>query len=131
MKRPLLLCSRLEVASISQLNSFALSWLHLFFAFAPLRFSVFAFISLSFFVVLRAPFVNFVVFFSFEFAVMSSTRIEPWASRLCHGCSACLVDYFRIHSGGDFRDGSIAQRLEQGSHKPLVLGSNPSAPILA
>jgi hypothetical protein len=25
--------------------------------------------------------------------------------------------------------GSIAQRLEQGSHKPLVLGSNPSAPI--
>jgi len=25
--------------------------------------------------------------------------------------------------------GSIAQRLEQGSHKPLVLGSNPSTPI--
>src|SRR5579872_3097871 len=24
--------------------------------------------------------------------------------------------------------GSIAQRLEQGSHKPLVLGSNPSTP---
>jgi hypothetical protein len=27
--------------------------------------------------------------------------------------------------------GSIAQRLEQGSHKPLVLGSNPSAPMAA
>jgi hypothetical protein len=26
--------------------------------------------------------------------------------------------------------GSIAQRLEQGSHKPLVLGSNPSAPMI-
>jgi hypothetical protein len=25
--------------------------------------------------------------------------------------------------------GSIAQRLEQGSHKPLVEGSSPSAPI--
>src|SRR3954469_9709387 len=24
--------------------------------------------------------------------------------------------------------GSVAQRLEQGSHKPLVLGSNPSTP---
>ena len=26
-------------------------------------------------------------------------------------------------------NGSIAQRLEQGSHKPLVPGSNPGAPI--
>ena len=26
--------------------------------------------------------------------------------------------------------GSVAQRLEQGTHNPLVLGSNPSAPIL-
>ena len=26
--------------------------------------------------------------------------------------------------------GSIAQRLEQGTHNPLVEGSNPSGPIL-
>jgi hypothetical protein len=26
--------------------------------------------------------------------------------------------------------GSVAQRLEQGTHNPLVLGSNPSAPIV-
>jgi hypothetical protein len=28
-------------------------------------------------------------------------------------------------------NGSVAQRLEQGTHNPLVLGSNPSAPNFA
>jgi len=32
-------------------------------------------------------------------------------------------------TGNSASFGSIAQRLEQGSHKPLVLGSNPSTPI--
>jgi hypothetical protein len=40
----------------------------------------------------------------------------------------------KMREGADFRgelalNGSIAQRLEQGSHKPLVPGSNPGAPI--
>ena len=30
-------------------------------------------------------------------------------------------------TGGDF--GTLAQWLEQGSHKPLVVGSNPTCPI--
>jgi hypothetical protein len=33
------------------------------------------------------------------------------------------------NDGGERNDGTVAQRLEQGTHNPLVAGSNPAGPI--
>src|SRR5688500_17678869 len=52
---------------------------------------------------------------------------------ICGFFLCASVSLWRILSGafraGQWTLGSVAQRLEQGTHNPLVLGSNPSAPI--
>ena len=52
------------------------------------------------------------------------TAPEPWSSRLLNSLDRLMS----LFSFGYEIEGPVAQRLEQGTHNPLVGGSNPSGP---
>ena len=52
--------------------------------------------------------------------------LSPQKTAICHSRTRSIISTF----GGNPLEGPIAQRLEQGTHNPLVPGSNPGGPIL-
>jgi hypothetical protein len=58
---------------------------------------------------------------------MSNGPIGPAAQPVCQASSlTALPDYScAVYNS---RIGPVAQRLEQGTHNPLVVGSNPTGP---
>ena len=62
-------------------------------------------------------------------ALAQSSRIDQ--GETCRPNSALDVERWMLDVRASSRGGPVAQRLEQGTHNPLVPGSNPGGPSSA